>query len=90
MPEFEIKVVADHRGSSRDQSYNATQIAYAGEDVLRATVHFDQFYDFQSQATVAVWRDGWQEIIRLGGTDVEEPDATLPKLYALAALVLNR
>lgn len=85
----EITVVADHRGASTNQAADATQIAYMAEDVLRAWVHFDRFYDFQSRATVEVWRDGWKQIIQLGGTDVEEPDSTLTKLYALAALVLR-
>lgn len=84
-----VTVVADHRGSSDKQADAATQLAYVGDAVLRATVHHDRFYAFQCHATVEVWRDGWQEVVRLGGTDVESPDKTLPKLYDLAALVLR-
>lgn len=86
----DVQIVTDHRGSTdrTGSCKDATQIAYAGSDVLRATVHLD-YYEFQNRATVEVWRDGWQEIIRLGGSDVQEPDATLPELYRLAALVLQ-
>jgi hypothetical protein len=85
-----FRVVTDHRGSSdpTGTARDATQIAHAGPNVLRATVHKD-FYAFQSRATVQVWRDGWQEVIRLVGSDVDVPDATLPELYRLAALVLQ-
>lgn len=85
-----VTVVADHRGTgTRSNVDDATQIVYAGTDVLRARVHHDHSYDFQSHASVEVWRDGWKEVARLGGTDVGHPDKTFPALYALAAMVLR-
>lgn len=84
-----VTVVAHHRGASTKQAEDETQLVYAGPDVLRARVHHDRFYDFQCFATVEVWRDGWTEVARLGGTDIAEPAKTFPALYALAAMVLR-
>jgi hypothetical protein len=62
-------VVSDRVWHDR-QSGNRAMVVRLGTAMLRARVHHDASYDFQSWAKIEVWANGWQEVHFIPGQAV--------------------